>query len=440
MKKTIIFLLTLLTVSLLNAEKTITLDEALKMARENNLSLKSTSNALESARWSYYNSLTQFLPSVNFSETAVINDKATIIELGPLGSIPMQPKKIYNTQFTVEQVLFTGGKIYSANRLSKLQYDMAQNAYSKALLETDSQVTEYYYTILKTLSTVEILNNHKTLCEDLRHNAQIMFRNGIGLETDVMQWELRIIEIENQLNNIENAIANLKEAWALALGIENLYDIPMPQVIDTAPILDEIRAFSVLENSVKSQQMQDFLNKVNEQNYDLQNLRKSEQSLTYVNRLAKANFMPTVFTSYTYTVEQDDKLDFKGDKTWQIMANISVPLFHSGRNFTNYKLQKYQLQSQKNTLDEATKGFNIQAKQYWYDFDSAVKNVLQSEKYTDLAERSLNINRNLYEQGRITIIALSDAQNSSLEARIQFINSVYDYINAKNKKNNLIGE
>ena len=198
--------------------RTISLEEAIQTARVNNLSLQRARYEMEAARWSYLNSRTQFGPRMNLAETTVIFDEALTTEIDFSFLMPgltpitqtLREKEIYSTSFQVDQILFTGGMLYSANRLSKIQYDMMVNNYHKKLQETDAQVTENYYLILQIHSTIDILNNHLRLCRDLKNTTQVMFDNGIGLETDVMQWELRIIEIENSLLNIENNLANLK--------------------------------------------------------------------------------------------------------------------------------------------------------------------------------------------------------------------------------------
>ena len=420
------------------SQDNINLQDAILQARENNLSLKSIKNELDAARWEMYNAKTQFLPKLNLNETAVFLDKQPgTTFMGQFFPISFQNYVVSSLQ--AEQILFAGGRIYNAYRLSNIQYDTMQNNYQKTLQDTDAKVIEYYYVILKTLSALDILNNHKALCEELLHTTQIMYQNGIGLQTDVMQWELRIIEIENQILLTENGLNSLKELWAMTLGLQDIYHIPLPEYVEISGVLQEIRDFSLLDNTTKSAQMDEYLETVKNTNFDIVNLQNAETSLNHLNRLAKADFLPTLFASYNYEIENDDKLDFQGDSSWQIVLNLSVPLFHSGRNYTYYKSQYYRVRSQRFNLQEANRGLEIAAKQAWYDFDSAVNTVIQSEKYSDLTERTLDITRNLYSQGRITNVALSDAQNSYLVAQIQFLNSVYDYIIIENKLQNFKG-
>ena len=422
---------------------TISLERAIEMARDNNLNLQSSYFQMESARWSYQNSRSQYMPRINFNYTGIILDKGLEFELFPgMEPIVLQDKQNHVTNLQLEQLLFAGGRIYNAQQISRLQYEMSQNSYQKMQLDTDMRVTEYYYMILQTLSTYEILRLHLSLCQDLKENTEILFQNGIGLETDIMQWELRIIEIENQRNTLWNTLVNIEQVWALTLGLEDIYDIPMPASIPIEEVLQEIREFSFLDNEVKRTRMNDFLSQVQENNLDLINLARTQETIQYMRNISRADFFPTAFLSFSYETSNDTQIDqirFLRDPSWQIMANVSIPIFHGFRNITSYRANEYQIRAQSRVLTEGTRGLEIQARQAWFDFDSSVNNVMQNEKSSTLADRSLEIIRNLHQQGMTTNVALTDAQNTALASNIQFINSVYEYINTKNRLTNLIG-
>jgi outer membrane protein TolC len=324
--------------------------------------------------------------------------------------------------------------MFYANRLSRLQLQMKENSYEQLLQQTDVTVTETYFLILQTLSTFDVLFNHLTLAISLRDTAQVMFDNGIGLQTDVMLWELRIIEIENMLSVVESSLLSLMQVWAMVLGMDTIYDVPIPMIVDKSDILDEIRAFSVLTNHERHVLMYEFLDAVEIGNFDLANLRLAEESLTHLHRISRADFMPTVFARFSYDFDNRSVFGFD-ESSWQVVLNMSLPLFHSGRNFTQFRATQYQTRAQRTQLIEATRGLDIMARQTWFDFDRSVHNVIQAERAQELSDRTLTITKNLYAQGMTTNIALTDAQNSFMEAQIQLINSIYDFINKQNRIN-----
>ncbi len=445
MKKIILICILLLIMQLIYAETFINLNDAIELAKENNYTLKSSFYEMESARWSSRNSKTQFLPKLNLNQTAVILDKERIlmpeIDLGG-AVIPetKQDRKNFNTSIQLEQILFAGGKIYNASKIAELQYEISKNNYGKQLKELSAKVTEYYYQILKTQAILRTLQIHKNLCEEIKSNAEVLYNNGIGLETDVMQWELKIIEIENQIIQTDTAMKLLLDNWALVLNLDSTYDIPLPQIIELEDISAEISSYMTMSQVEKREQMLEYLEKVQKGNYDIDNLQKGKQTLNHLDKIAKADFMPSLFVSMNYEIENDNKLNFKGDDNWQIMANISIPLFHSGRNYTNYKAQQYQIKSQLSQIEENTKGLDILAKQAWYDHDSSSHTVKQSKKSYSLAEKALNITRRLYQQGMATNLALTEAQSSFQDSEIQYTNSIYDYIINKSNLNKFTGE
>ncbi|MFA7074120.1 MAG: TolC family protein [Endomicrobiaceae bacterium] len=445
MKKVIFLCFILMIIASLSAENLITLEEAIEIAIENNLSLKSSYNNMQSSKWASTNAKTQLLPKLNFNETAILYDKERVImpEIN-LGSIVIpetkQDKKNFISTLQLEQVLFAGGKLYNSSKISALQYQISINNYEKKLKDLTAKVQEYYYQILKTQSSIEILQNQKQLCEDIKNNAETLFNNGIGLETDVMQWELQVIQVENQLIQLEASYKLLLDSWSILLGFESKYNNTLPKTIELDEIFAEVETYNSFTNSEKEQKLNEYLSKVKTTNYDIKNLENSKQSLNYLNRISKADFMPSLFLNMNYEIENDNKLNLDGDNNWQIMANLSIPLFHSGSNYSNYQNQKYEIKSQMNLIEENVQSLMIIAKQAWYDYDNAINSLKQANKSNIIAKRALELTHKLYLQGMTTNLSLTEAQNTNQTSELQFINSIYDYIIYKNNLNKFTGD
>ena len=440
MKKIILSIILLITYCIVFAESYISLETAIEIAKENNASLKSAYYDMQAARWSSLNSKTQFLPKINFSETAIIYDKEKVftpeIDLGVIVIPSMkQDKNNFISAVQIEQVLFAGGRIYNAGKIADLQYQISKNNYQKQLSKLSVEVSETYYQILKIQSKLQILDNQKLICQEIKRNAEVLKENGLGLETDIMQWELRLIEIENQIIQLESVQKVLIDAWSILLGADNL----IPETSDLQFVLLEIKDFTSLTKAEKETKMQDFLSMVQSGNPDLQNLQKSRQTLNHLVKISRAEFLPTIFASFNYEIENDNKLNLRGDENWQIMANISIPIFHSGRNYTQYNAQKYQTKSQLKLIEESSEGLMIVAKQAWYDLENSANSILQAEKSYLLAERALNITRSLFMQGMTTNLSLTEAQKSFQAAQLHYTNSLYDYTINKNNLSKFTG-
>lgn len=444
MKKITILCIILLSIGFAFADTFISLEEAISLAMENNHSLKSYYNEMHSARWSVINSKTQFLPKVNFLETAIFFDEERLVipemDFG-LITIPevKQDKRAFISTLQVEQILFAGGRIYNSGKIADINYQISKNNYDKQLQELSVKVTEHYYQILKIKSALEILHNHKSICEDIRANAEVLYNNGIGLETDIMQWDLQLIEIENQLIQTESALRLLYDSWDILLGIKGKFRLSKPDIQAFESIKAEIKNYYLLSDIEKNERMKDFIASLRKSNYDFDNLNKSHQSLNYLSKIAKADFMPSIFLSFNYEIENDKRLDFKGADNWQIMANVSIPLFHSGRNYSQYKSQRYKIQSQKNLIEESLQGIEILAKQAWYDFENSVNSFMQAERSYYLSERALTLSRALYAQGMLTNTALTEAQNNSQNNHLLYVGRLYDYIIHKNNLSKFTG-
>ena len=141
MKKTILLLLIILVCNSLFA---INLDEAKKMAEENNKYFLSQKANLNQAKWYELNSLTNLLPKFSLNETVVRSDDNTynmanqfsaspyyiplVDDQGNPAPFPLPLsamsgsiyKTTYTSQLTIQQPIFNGGKILIGYQIAKL--------------------------------------------------------------------------------------------------------------------------------------------------------------------------------------------------------------------------------------------------------------------------------------------------------------------------------
>ena len=414
------------------AQQTITLSQALSQARENNLHLQNYYYQKETAYWNYQNSKAMFMPKLNLVYNGVYRQDEIKRSIANFDFV-LQDKQNHITRLQLDHVLFAGGKVYNAHRFQKIQNETSVNLYQRISFETDMLVSNTYYSILQNRENLDVLQSHLVLCQAIKEDLSET------VETDILQWDLRIIEIEKQIVATQNAQKTLIQQWGVVLGIPIIQDIPLPEDTSVDHFMLEIREFALLDNATKTAKMNEYIETVLENNLYLRNIALFQDASKYRKNIDKADFMPTVYMSAFYELTNDTNIKdikFLQEPAWQVGFNISIPIFHGFRNFTNYKASQNQLQAQGRNLIENRRDQIEQAKQAWFDFDLSASTIMQNEKYYNLAERSLDITKNLHDKNVFTNVALIDAQNDALQSHLNFINSIYDYISAKIKMEN----
>ena len=116
------------------------------------------------------------------------------------------------------------------------------------------------------------------------------------------------------------------------------------------------------------------------------------------------------------------------DLDWSVGLKVSIPLFEGGRKLSEYrqdrtildKLNKVLLLT-KNKIEE---NILTSARTARASFTS----ISLSEKAAEAAKKNLNLVKDAYSQGTVSIIDLLDAQNAAFVSDEVAANSVYDFL------------
>ena len=79
------------------------------------------------------------------------------------------------------------------------------------------------------------------------------------------------------------------------------------------------------------------------------------------------------------------------------------------------------------------------AKYYTDVMQTCVKRYAAAEWTLSMAQKSYNIAEKMFEVGKATIIELNDAELALMQAKLNISQSIYDYMVAFSKLNELIG-
>jgi len=459
MKKTILLLLIIL---ICNSLFAINLEEAKKMARENNKYFLSEKANLNQTKWNEYNAITNFLPKFSLNETAVRLDdntynKATqsaqIPVFGPTGIptgdyIPFSPsamsggmyKTTYTTQLTIQQPIFNGGKILISHQIAKLAKEQALLNLKSGKNDLDYQVAETYLNLLK-LSDVKKISE-KALSSSKAHLKMVTdkYEQGIVKKSDVLQWKVKVENDKIALEEVKNSIEMLKTLWKDLLGLKNSDNLPMPDEIDFMQYEDEIQKYAEITKEEIVKEIDKILTQTEITNPDIKSLEIVKKISKKGYLIAKGNFLPSINLQFQKQFESDNKLDFDGEDSWNLVAVASFPIFQSGANLTNLKRSKYEYLKTKLQMDDAKDKILMGTKNSFYNLVTKAKKVNSAKVAFENAKENHKILNDLYEQGMVTNTELLDAEIILFSGEMNLTSAYYDYILAKYNLDKFIKE
>jgi outer membrane protein len=447
MREKLILLIMLIPIFFLH---TVTLEESIKIAKQNNQELLAEKSGLEAVGWSKKNAFTNFLPKVSFNSSLVRIDAETYDELASVNKIPIfnasgiptgdyipfsaaalsggYYKTTYTNDITVQLPVFNGGKEILGYQLAGLAKQQAEKALIGKEKDLDYAVASTYMGLLK-LQDLKILSE-KSLNSTLSHLNSVQKKYDVGTAkySDVLQWQVNKMNNQTSIHEIDNSINELKGYWKNLLGAEGN---ELPDEIDIGSFDNEINNLAALNSDEILQKIVVFLEEVKRTSVTIQNLNLVNRMMEKNYKMAVGNFLPALNLQYTYQIESDDKWNLQGEDNWNLAAVFSVPIFQSGANFTNLKKVKYE---QKKTAYETAwirENYLVAAENAMRKLITKARIVITNQTALELAEENHQIINDLFEQDMVTNTELLDAEIMLFSNEMNLVSSYYDFILTK---------
>jgi len=441
MKRNLILLLMLIPVFVMHS---ITLEESIEMARQNNKELLAEKSGLSSADWAKKNALTNFLPNVSYNSTIVRIDDETYDEanapvvIAGMQFDPMFPiyKTSYTNDITIQQPVFNGGKVILGYQLAKLAKQQARLAISNRSKDIAYSVASTYLGILK-MQDLKILSE-KSLNSTLSHLELALKKYDVGTakKSDVLQWQVKMKNDETAIVELENNIGEMFGFWQILLGTEE--DIK-PQKIDVRNYEGEIITYANFNKTEMDTAADEFLQKVNSSSPTLQSLRVAEMMMMKNLLMAKGEFLPSLNLQFSYQIENDDRFNFDGEDNWNLAAVISWPFFTSGKNYTNMMKTNYDVKKAKYETDAMQENYLVAARNVFNRLATKARVVEDNKTALEFARENHTIINDLFTQGLVTNTELLDAEAMLFGSEMQLVASYYDFILLKYEIKKYIG-
>jgi outer membrane protein TolC len=202
--------------------QTISLREALRLAKERNLELKAQERFVQSSKIEKESAKGAYFPVFRFEETYAKTDLPANVFFYKLNQGKMEAKDFevkrlnspssyenFETKFVLELPIWLGGRIQALNKLSELKLLSAE---SLKLRKTDEILFETYLAylwIFLNKQAVKVAETSIAEAEEHLRVAQARFRAGLALEADVYRAEVYLAKAKESR---EVAVNNLNLA------------------------------------------------------------------------------------------------------------------------------------------------------------------------------------------------------------------------------------
>lgn len=409
MKKTFLLLMGLLlfSASFFGQEeltrRTLTIDDAVMLAADNNLSLQRQKIKLELLEEKNKYSWNSVSPSIKANGSY---------------SLPFEDSDKWQMSGSVSVSLGLSPALFASIKSAKLNYENGIVDYENAVRSIEIEVRKAFYNLLYSKEYLALLNRNIETAKQRYELNLDKYNRGQLSELDLLSsqyaYESLLPNYESRENLYENNIAMFKQILGISQNVEIILE----------GNLDEFNGFESLSVSTSPDEI------------------PSVKTIKSQIELAKLQLMATRFSAWgptvsvSYNYGKANSLGMNGERNWNTTGNslginLSIPLdgllpWSSGAlnvesQKANLKDLELQLENQKTSVELA--------------INNSIKTILQSQtqlellnKNVELAQKKYDMTLRAYNLGSKDILTLQDASDSLMNAKLNLMQQKYSMI------------
>ncbi len=435
MLKKIIFLSLILIITARGEDRL--LDNYINIALQNNLALQQQNFSLQKSMAALQEARGLFLPSISLNARYTRAGGGRTIEI-PVGDymnplnrainqiigqpvlpenvpneiVPFLREKEHETKVSLFQPIFKPEIYYNykINRdLSKIE-TMQRDLYKRQLI---SDVKTAFYTYLKTLNILEIIERTEELLEENMRVNQKLFQNQKATKDVVYRAksDLSLLEQEKA-----DAIKNINLAKAY---FNFLLNRPMEEEINKVsvedlPLYPNIELIEASNLAIKNREEIDQLDFA---------IDASGNNI----KIAKSAFLPDLIFAGDYGFQGEEYRFGKEDDYWMASFVLNWNLFRGFQDKARIQqggLEKKRLETKKL---EVSKQIQLEVREAYYNLMVSQRSIQSAQDRLNSAMKSFEIVNKKYEVGMIPQVQYLDARNNWIQAEVNHTVTIFDY-------------
>jgi outer membrane protein TolC len=419
--KKILFLSTLIisgyTFTTAFAQETFTLNESIGYALEHSKTVLSAREKLKDAKGQEISAFAGFIPSLSISGSLMTIKEAQTLSFpmgGSMIDMTFRAKDTYSYGFSVQQNLFTSGKLINGYGISRANMRATEAEYRKAKGDTIFETTKSFYNLLLAQKMAELMEDTYKQTEQRVEQVKAYYDNGIVSKLDLLRVQVQFLNLKTQLTRVKNGLTLAEEAFKMTIGISAETKIKLEGEFKFEEI--PVNTDDAVESALKNKP-------------DLKMLKEREIIVRKSLAIAIEGNGPNIVGIYSsQRTKPYNFLDAWGDD-WNIILQLQWPIGLSG--YGKIKSSKAQLEQIKLGLQQLKDATVLEIKQTCMTLQQEKENIGIQQENIGLAEEALKIAEERYKQGIISNLEYMDTQIALTQSKTNYFQAIADYAIAK---------
>ncbi|GAA4241775.1 MULTISPECIES: TolC family protein [Winogradskyella] len=405
--------------------KSLSLQEAIDYALENNRSAINAARDIEAAKKQKWETTATGLPQINakIDYTNNIKQQFDAIDFDQDGIVDFGAKQSVNPSITLNQLIFDGSYLVGLQS-AKVFLEISENAKTKTDLEVRKAVINAYGNVLLANESVEILKRNVIVLEKNLYETQKIYENGLEEEESVEQLQITLSGLKSNLNKTERLQNIALQMLNINLGIDvssnTILTDTLESLTDNNIDLDILNIENNVENTI---------------DYKIANNDKISKELLVKLEMSKALPTLSAYINGAYIANSNDFSYFDKEQRWigtsAFGVNLNIPIFSSGKRSASTQRAKINLEKAETDLTETEQRIKLQIASAQSDYQFAIEDYENKKENLALAERIETKNQTKFFEGIGSSFELRQAQTQLYSAQQELLQAMLDVINTK---------
>ena len=439
MKRTILLLAFVVTVSCMHAQRMLTLEECRNLAIQNNKELQISGEKIKMADNEKKAAFTKYFPQLSANGAYMWNQKdINLLDMGALSSslssslgglaqLPMiqhlmsgvndmqhlDVQNIWVGNVSLVQPVFMGGKIVNYNQISKFAKQLAESMNNLQLQDLIYKTDETYWQVISLVNKKKLADAYVDLLRKMDSDVTAMIYEGVATEADGLSVKVKLNEAEMAQTKVENGLALTRMLLAQICGLSLEEDLSLAD--------EKLDNFPVETTQASADLNEAFMNR-----NELRSLDLATKIYKRKERIALAEMLPNVALAANYFVTNPNVFNgFKNDFAGMFNVGVMVKVPLSGWWEGTYRRNSAKAETRIKTLEwqDAREKIELQVNQSVYKVNEAGKKLIASSRNMENAEENLRRANFGFEEGVIPALNLMEAQTAWVSARSSLIDA-----------------
>jgi outer membrane protein TolC len=395
------------------AERSITLDEGLRLSQEHSLDVKANFHDSLSARLDLAAARALRFPTLSLSATSYYTDVVQEIEV-PFNRIELGSHENYLADMKLTVPLFAGGRISNQIRIQSAMAESRGYNLESARYQTAYQTRKAFLALMLAQSGVAASEASFKRVEIVNRDVRNLYSGGLADSVDILDAELALEKARGILDERRTAEGNASATLARLTGI------PLNESL--SPILQlPPPDFEVYENIAYTPEKID--------RPELKVLENSAEAAHHVVGLNRATYLPSLngFGGYTVGKPNRDLVNEDWNDYWTVGLNLIWEFNLGGRSLRTVSSAREMARSAELSRDDIEESFKLAAIVAYENLRQAFRNYSVSQREFEISARKYELGLQKQRVGRLSVNRLLELEADLAASEQLYRSSIINY-------------